>query len=105
VNVAEDAENVYLEALAPGLDAEKLDISVVRNQITISGEKAPVTENVAQEKVHRAERASGRFVRTFTLPSEIDDAKVSAEYKAGILRVTLPKSEAAKPKKIAVSVA
>lgn len=104
VNVAEDADAVYVEALAPGLDPEKIEISVLRNQLTISGEKAPAFENIEETKVHRAERSGGRFTRSFTLPAEIEDNKVSAEYKAGILRLALPKAETAKPKKITVSV-
>ncbi len=104
VNIAEDEDAVYIEALAPGLDAENLNITVLRNQLTISGEKLPFGEDVSSEKVHRTERATGRFVRSFTLPTEVKDEKVSAEYKSGILRVKLPKAETAKPRKIEVAV-
>ena len=79
--------------------------TVLRNQLTISGEKPAESGEVKAENFHRSERASGRFVRTFTLPTEVDDKKVSAEYRSGILTITLPKAEAAKPKKITVSVA
>ena len=105
VNIAEDGDNIFIEALAPGLDPDSLQITVLRNQLTISGEKPAESVDVKPESFHRSERASGRFVRTFTLPTEVDDKKVSAEYRSGILTITLPKAEAAKPKKITVSVA
>jgi len=105
VNVAEDADNVYIEALAPGLDAEKLQITVLRNQVTIAGEKVSASADVKAESYHRSERAAGRFTRTFQLPSETDEAKVAAEYRNGVLTITLPKSEGAKPRQIAVNVA
>lgn len=104
INVSEDADNVYVEALAPGLDPDKIEVTVIRNQMTISGEKEALAEKSASDKVHRAERAGGRFVRNFALPAEIDEARVTAEYRAGILRLVLPKAESAKPKKIAVTV-
>lgn len=103
VNVHEDADNVTVEALAPGLNPDSLQITVQRNQLTIAGEKTPDQE-LAAENYHRRERAAGKFIRTFTLPSAVDEDRVTADYRSGILRVTLPKSEAAKPRKIAVAV-
>lgn len=105
VNIAEDNDNVYLEALAPGLDPESLQITVLRNQLTIAGDKPATAAQVKSEDVHRSERAAGRFVRTFTLPAEVDDTKVQAAYRNGILYITLPKAEVAKPKRITVNVA
>lgn len=105
VNIAEDNETLHIDALAPGIDPDKLQINVVRNQLTISGEKVPTNGQVSAESHHRSERASGRFTRSFTLPSEVDADNVTAEYRAGILRLTLPKTEAAKPRRIDVRVA
>ena len=105
VNFAEDADAIHVEALAPGIDPDSIQINVLRNQLTISGEKVAATSDVKRENFHRVERASGRFVRTFTLPSEVDADKVVAEYQAGILRLTLPKVETAKPRRITVNVA
>ncbi|MCC6548103.1 Hsp20/alpha crystallin family protein [Candidatus Sumerlaeota bacterium] len=105
VNIAEDADNIHVEALAPGLNPESLQITVLRNQLTISGEKPAEASAVKAEQFHRSERANGRFLRTFTLPAEVDDAKVSAAYRGGILTITLPKVETAKPKNIKVAVA
>lgn len=104
INISEDGDNLHVEALAPGLNPESLQITVLRNQVTISGEKPAVNGGVKAEDFHRSERASGHFVRNFTLPTEVDDKRVSAEYRSGILTITLPKAEAAKPKKIAVTV-
>jgi len=104
LNVNEDEHNVYVEALAPGLDPDSLSIHVVQGQLNISGEKPALDGNVPREAYHRNERAAGRFVRSITLPVDVDQGKTKAEYKNGLLLVTLPKSEAAKPKQIAVKV-
>jgi HSP20 family protein len=103
INVAEIEEGYVAEALAPGIDPQALDLNVKENVLTISGEKkAP--EGVKTEAFHRSERAAGRFVRTLELPADIDAGKVKASYSDGILRVTLPKAEAAKPRRIEVQV-
>lgn len=104
VNIREDRDNLYIEALAPGLDPGTLEITVVRDTLRMQGEKQPITDAVKPEAFHRSERSAGRFVRTMSLPSEVDGDRVSAEYKNGILRVTLPKTEKAKPKQIAIDV-
>jgi len=103
VNLGETAEEYTVEALAPGLDPESLEVSVKGNALTLSGEKKGL-EGVTAEQYHRSERSTGKFVRTLTLDSEINDKKVTAKYVNGLLVVTLPKAESAKPKKIAVSV-
>jgi len=103
VNISEDATDVYVEALLPGVDPKGIDISVMRNTLTLSGErKAPETEKT--HVWHRNERGCGKFSRTIELPSEIDSSRVSAQSRNGLLVVTLAKAEAAKPKKIAVSI-
>ncbi|MCB2154156.1 Hsp20/alpha crystallin family protein [bacterium] len=104
VNLDENADAIVIEALAPGLDPESLEISVVGDQLTISGEKPGLGEKVQSESYHRSERSAGRFVRTIELPAAVNQNSAKAEYKNGLLLVTLPKAEEAKPKKIAVSV-
>jgi HSP20 family protein len=104
INLIEDRDHIYLEALAPGVDPESIDLAVIRNVLTISGEKRRHPEDIKPEAFHRSERAAGKFVRTIELPVEVDADHVKAEYKHGILMVTLPKAEAAKPKQISVSV-
>lgn len=104
INISEDRDAVYVEALAPGLDTETLEISVLNNRLRMAGEKQALSKDIKPEAFHRNERSAGRFVRTIDLPTEVDAAKVTAEYKAGILLITLPKAEAAKPKQITVKV-
>ena len=104
INLYEDHEAVYVEALAPGVDPETMQLSVVGNTLSIAGEKRRVAGDVQPEAFHRSERATGKFVRHIALPMEVDEGKVQAEYTNGLLIVTLPKAEKAKPKQIAVQV-
>jgi HSP20 family protein len=104
VNLSEDTNNLYVEALAPGVDPKTLDLSVMQGALTIKGEK-PGLAQVSAEAYHRNERAAGRFIRTIALPAEVDATKVRGDYKNGLLLITLPKSEAAKPRQIPISVA
>lgn len=104
INLAEDRDHIYIEALAPGVDPESINLAVMHNVLTISGEKRRHPEDIKPEAFHRSERAAGKFVRTIELPVEVDADHVKAEYKHGILMMTLPKAEAAKPKQISVSV-
>lgn len=105
MNLHEDPDNFYVEAMAPGVDPDSLNLAVVRNALTVSGEKKRAPGDIEPEAFHREERAGGKFVRTITLPVEIDESKVRAEYKDGLLLITLPKAEEAKPKKISINVA
>jgi len=102
VNLWGDSEKFTVEAFAPGLDLDTLDVTVQGNLLTIAGEKKPLTD-VPAEAFHRNERSVGKFMRTYELDSDIDESTVEADYTNGILKIVLPKSEAAKPKKIAVS--
>jgi len=104
VNLSEDEGNLYVEALAPGVDPKSLDLSVLQGALTIKGEKLGLAQ-VTAEAYHRNERAAGRFTRTIELPVEVDATRVQAEYRNGLLVVTLPKAEAAKPKQIQITVA
>ena len=103
INLMEDADNVVIEALAPGIDHEGLNLTVVRNTLTVAGEKlAP--KDVAPEAFHRSERAAGKFIRSIDLPADVDSARVTARYADGLLTITLPKAESAKPRQIQVTV-
>jgi HSP20 family protein len=108
MNACDDENALHVEALAPGINPSTLKITVVNNQLTIGGEKAAQpadAEGKKAESYYRNERADGQFIRSITLPVEVDPSKVEAVYKNGVLSITLPKAEAAKPKQITVHVA
>ncbi len=101
VNLHDDGTNLYVEALAPGVEPDKFEVTAVGNTLTIAGEK-PGLKDVPQERLHRSERAAGRFVRTVELPADIDPDKIHAQYRHGLLLLTLPRAESARPRRIAV---
>ena len=103
-NLSENPEAICVEALMPGLDAGSLEVTVKGDALTISGVKPPL-EGVRPEQCHRSERAAGRFTRSLKLEAQVDPDQVEARYAEGILRITLPKTEAEKPRQIAVQVA
>jgi len=104
VNISDDKDAVYVEALAPGVNPESFDITVHRNVLRIAGEKASLNTEIKPEAFHRNERGAGNFVRLIELPIEVNREGIKADYKNGLLLITLPKVEAAKPRQITVSV-
>jgi HSP20 family protein len=102
VNAWEDKDALYVEAELPGLDLKDLDIYVTGDhQLAIKGQRQPV--KVEKATWHRQEREFGAFNRVLALPSEIDRDKVQAQFENGVLTITLPKKEAARPRKIQVN--
>ena len=100
-NVTEDNENYYVRAELPGVKSDELDIQVTKDGISISGErKIPAEGNGV--KYHRREREAGKFSRLINLPGEVDVNKVEASRENGVLKVTIPKAEVAKPRQITV---
>ena len=104
VHIFEENGAIRLVAEVPGVKPEDVQITVEGNLLTIKGAREQVMQEKA-EKVHRYERAYGTFERTFTLPATIDPNKIKATYENGLLTLTLPKVEAAKPHLIKVDVA
>jgi len=101
VNLTENKDNFFIRAELPGVEKDDLEISATSNSISISGErKIPQEEEDA--RYHRREREAGRFSRIITLGAEIQPDKVEAGLKNGVLTVTIPKAEIAKPKQITV---
>ena len=102
--VTDTGERVQIEAPLPGLDIEKLNISVLDHRLTVSGEfsQPEVPQDICW---HRQERSAGSFEKKFQLPVNLDTEKVEAEYKQGVLRISLPKAASALPKKIEINVA
>jgi HSP20 family protein len=101
IDLYEDKDNLYLKAELPGMKREEIEVSLHEGMLSISGERKSESKEQGAE-VHRAERFFGRFQRTVTLPASVSPDKVKAQYKDGILTITLPKTEEAKPKQIDV---
>jgi len=102
-DVFEDKNSVKIVAEIPGVDAEDVKISLENNLLTLRGEKKQHAEEQS-ERVHRYERSYGVFERTFSLPTTVDPEKIDAQYSHGVLTVTIPKSERARPREIPVKV-
>ena len=103
VDLYEDHDNLIVKAELPGFKKENLDISLHEGNLTISGERKQ--EQACEEAAtSRSERFFGRFQRTVSLPKSVKPNAIKASYKDGILTVTLPKTEDAKPKQIEVQV-
>jgi len=101
VDLYEDKDSVFVKAELPGLKKEDIDVSLEDGVLTISGERKS-EEKVEGKEACRSERFYGQFRRSITLSSEVKADQVTAAYKDGVLTVTLPKVEAAKPKQIEV---
>lgn len=104
VDILEEADAIRIMAEVPGVKAEDVKISLEGNALTVQGAKQQVAEE-RTERVHRYERAYGQFERSFTLPATVDSANIKATYDSGVLTITLPKVEKAKPRQIQVEVA
>jgi HSP20 family protein len=104
VDVFEKGNNWILKAELPGLDPKQVEVRVEENTLYLKGERKFENEE-KKGNYHRVERAYGLFMRSFVLPESVDADKVTAEYKDGLLTITVPKREEAKPKAIKVNVA
>jgi len=104
MNVWTNEDSAVVTAELPGIDPEKLDIAVVENTLTLSGERKPL-ELAEGDVYHRRERGYGKFTRSFQLPFNVEANNVQAVYEKGVLRITLPRAEADKPRKIVVKAA
>ncbi|MCM8770271.1 MAG: Hsp20/alpha crystallin family protein [Candidatus Omnitrophica bacterium] len=103
LDVAEDKDNIVIKVDLPGVKQSDIDVSVSGDILTIKGERKQEQE-IKEKKLHRIERFYGSFSRSLSLPDFVDSSKISAVYKDGVLEVTLPKTEKAKPKQIKVEV-
>ncbi len=102
-DIYETDNEIVVKAELPEVKKEDVYVSIENNVLTIRGERK-FSEETKKENYHRVERSYGEFMRSFTLPSFVDANKVNAEFKDGVLRVTLAKREEAKPKQIDVKV-
>jgi HSP20 family protein len=103
VDLYEDKDNLVVTAELPGLKKDEIDISLHEGNLTIAGERK-TEKQYGEKETQRSERFFGRFQRTIGLPKAVNANEVKAAYKDGVLTITLPKSEEAKPKQIEVSV-
>jgi len=102
INLTEDKDNFYVRAELPGFKADALEISVTGKNLTITGERKTSAEG---EKIryHRKERDAGKFSRVIGLPADVDADNVTAKMVNGILTITIPKAEKAKPRQITIN--
>ena len=103
VDIYETEDAIVLKAELPGIDPKDVEVRVEDNTLYLKGERNYEKE-VKEQNYHRIERSYGSFARSFTLPNSISAEKVKAEYKDGLLTLTMPKREEAKPKTIKIDV-
>ena len=105
VDILETENELSLKADLPGIDLKDIDIQVENGTLTLKGERKFERYDESKGGYHRLERSYGSFVRCFSLPESVDSEKVGAQYADGVLKITLPKKEVAKPRSIKVQVA
>src|SRR5215471_4483191 len=104
VDIFESENELVLKADVPDVDLKDIDVRVENQTLTVSGERK-FQQQESGKGYHRIERSYGNFVRSFAVPNSFDTEKIAASYKNGVLSVSLPKKEAAKPRQIKVEVA
>ena len=102
VDVVETENSLVLKADLPDVDLKDIDVQVENLTLTLKGHRH--FEKESGKGYHRIERSYGSFVRSFTVPSTVDTEKVAADYKNGVLTITLPKKDAAKPRQVKVEI-
>ena len=101
VDIYEEEDQIVVTAELPGVDKKDIELDVKDGILTLKGERSSDNE-VKEKNYYRKERSFGRFERSFKLQSDVDAGKIKADYKDGILKVSIPKPEEAKPKQITV---
>ena len=104
VNLAEDEDHLYLTAELPGAAADKLEVSVKGETLSLRGE-IPAAQVASEVNYHRKERESGSFRRVLTLPAKVEVDRVEAAFKNGVLTVTIPKAAEAKARQVSIKTA
>jgi len=104
LNIGRTATSVEVYAFAPGLDASKIDVTLDRGVLRITGERASTVPPAERGKVnvYARERSAGRFTRAIALPDDVDPSHVKANYKDGVLQISVARREVAQPKRITV---
>jgi HSP20 family protein len=104
VDIFETENEVVIKAELPGMESKDIDIKLSNNVLMLGGDRR-FEKDTKTENYHRVERSYGTFTRSFSLPAFVDDSKVHAEYKNGLLRIVLPKKEQDRSKEIKISAA
>ena len=104
VDIFEREDQLVIRAEVPGVQKEDMDVRIENGVLILHGERKQDLD-IKDENAHRLERVYGAFTRSFALPTTVDATKVAATYKDGVLEVTVPKVETAKPKMIEIKVA
>jgi HSP20 family protein len=102
VDIYETENEIIVHAELPGVERKDIGLNLEKNVLTLKGERR-FEKETKQENYHRIERAYGGFSRSFSIPAIVDDEKIRAEYKDGILKISLPKKEQVKPKQIQIA--
>lgn len=103
VDVVENNDNYLVKADIPGVKKDDLKVDVKNGTLVIKGEKKQ-EEKVEKDNYIRVERSYGNFIRSFTLPTNVDSSKINAKFTDGVLEITIPKKEEAKPKEVKINV-
>lgn len=104
VDIFERGDDLVIRTEIPGVDKNDIDVDVENNTLTIRGERKRETE-FDEKNAYRLERVYGNFARSFSLPRTVDSSRINATYKDGVLELTLPKAEEAKPKRVEINAA
>ena len=102
VDIFETDNDIVVKAELPGMDAKNIEIRLEKNVLMVKGERR-FDREAKEENYHRVEREYGSFSRAFALPASVDEDKVTAVYKDGILKIVLPKKEEMKPRSISIA--
>jgi len=101
VDIYENEENIVIKAELPGVDKNDIVVDVKGRVLTLKGERS--TDNaVKEDNYYRQERSYGKFERAFALPVEVDPEKIKADYKDGVLKIDIPKTEENKPRQVTI---
>lgn len=103
VDIYEDDQGIVLKADLPEVDPKDVEVRIEDNTLYIKGERK-MEKEIDENNYHRIERSYGSFARSFVLPHTVSAEKIGADYKNGVLKITMPKREESKPKQIKVNV-
>ncbi len=103
INIGQSAESVDIDVFVPGIAPDQLEVQVDRGLLTISGERRNAQpEDGAKMSIYASERYTGRFKRAISLTDDVDTDKVSAQYRDGVLRISVPRRQPAQPRRVAI---